>query len=334
VTMIGVDRAVIFPALAEQVLVYDCSFTGNNLWNTSFLENNSTWNDDGVMLAGSGNCAFNNTLAGFGDAFCVNAGAANVGVHFYRNRIEFTCDDGCEADYGVRNMSFYDNRIQNSMTFISCDPLYQGPFFAFRNVSINTGRAPYKFNDTQAGMLVYSNTVVRQLGYGSGDTWPWVQFNNGALRAWGYRNNILVCKGDAGGKVMAIESTLNTPIDFTHNGWYPDGSFWWSTSGPSATSLAGIKAAMTATVPLFGGLTQRHANDLISEADPFDTDVTLGATYDVQVTTEYEPSLQAGSVLLNAGVEIPGITDGFSGAAPDIGAVITGRAAPTVGDRS
>lgn len=334
VTMTGVDRAVTLPALAQQALVYDCAFTGNNLWNTTFLESNITWNDDGVMLAGSGNCAFNNDIAGFGDSFSVNDGATNVGCHFYRNRVSFTCDDGFEADYAVRNITFYDNRIQNSMTFVSCDPLYAGPLFVFRNVSINTGRAPYKLNDTQAGMFFYNNTVVRQLGYGSGDTWPWVQFNNGALRNWGYRNNILVCKGDAGGKLLAIEASGNDPIDFTHNAWYPDGAIWWSISGGSFASLATAKAGIGATAAVFGAATKRHENDLISEADPFATDVTLGATYDVQVTTEYEPALDAASTLKAAGVAIAGITDGYSGAAPDIGAVIAGRSAPVVGDRT
>ena len=39
-----------------------------------------------------------------------------------------------------------------------------------------------------------------------------------------------------------------------------------------------------------------------------------------------------GTVSDASGAVIPGITDGFSGANPDIGAVISGRTAPVVGD--
>ena len=39
-------------------------------------------------------------------------------------------------------------------------------------------------------------------------------------------------------------------------------------------------------------------------------------------------------MLRGKGVAIPGVTDGFSGEAPDIGAIITGRPVPQYGDRS
>ncbi len=50
--------------------------------------------------------------------------------------------------------------------------------------------------------------------------------------------------------------------------------------------------------------------------------------------TLYEPILSSSSRLKNAGVSIPGITDGFSGKNPDIGAVIEGRPHVQVGDRT
>jgi hypothetical protein len=52
------------------------------------------------------------------------------------------------------------------------------------------------------------------------------------------------------------------------------------------------------------------------------------------VTATYTPVLAAGTSPKNSGVAIPNITDGFTGAAPDRGALISGRAVPAYGDRS
>lgn len=131
-----------------------------------------------------------------------------------------TGDDAFEADYATRNIGFYDNYITNSATFLSLDPLWGGPLYCFRNVSINTFRGPFKFNNTNSGFMIYNNTIIRTE---EPKGWGWVQYNNGALRNWSYRNNILINRG-GGWQLLAIESSGNDPIDFTHNAWLPDGS--------------------------------------------------------------------------------------------------------------
>jgi hypothetical protein len=62
--------------------------------------------------------------------------------------------------------------------------------------------------------------------------------------------------------------------------------------------------------------------------------VTLGADYSTEVTVPYIPALSPGTAPKNSGVVIPNITDGFSGGAPDRGAIIEGRPIPQYGDRS
>ncbi len=61
VTMIGVDKGIITDNYLESILVYDCNLSGNNVWTAPFITTNISWNDDGIRLAGYGNCAFNNT---------------------------------------------------------------------------------------------------------------------------------------------------------------------------------------------------------------------------------------------------------------------------------
>lgn len=331
VTIRHVDQGIVANGEMRGVLVYDSTLTGNDVFEKKMLESNMAWNDDGIRVPGRGHAVFNNTLSGFGDAFAVSEGPENAGVHFYRNRVLFSCDDAFEGDYGTRNVTFYDNRVQNSMTFASFDPLYGGPAFVFRNVAINTGRQPYKLNNTNAGMFFYNNTVVRMPGYAGGKAWAWLQPDNGALREWGYRNNILHFSGP---RLMALESSGNDPIDFTHNAWFPDANVWWTHSGAAYPSVDAARGRLRETRPVFGSSRVRHDHDVISEANPFASEIRFNASYDIPVTTLYEPALGVGSVLKNAGVAIPGITDGFSGPAPDIGAVIGGRRAPVVGDRT
>ncbi len=344
----NVDMGIVASHTVEQISIYDSTLTGNNKWDQDLYayggsgapgsgdgtrdgEQNVFWNDDGIRIPGRGNVAFNNTLHGFGDALAVTSGVHNAGVHFYRNDITMTGDDAFEGDYGVRNISFYDNRIHNAMTFVSFDPLYGGPAFVFRNIAINIRRGPLKLNATNTGMIFANNTIVTTNG-ANDVPWAWVQYNNGALKAWSYRNNILIRRNVS--SLMAMEASGQDPIDFTHNAWFPNGSVWWSNSGPSGNSMANVFAKMSNTTPLFGTSTKRHDFDLIIEADPFESEIALGGNYRTLVTTRYIPKLKQTSTARGQGIAIPGITDGHSGSAPDIGAVISGRPSPFYGDRS
>jgi hypothetical protein len=322
----AVDQGIIGYGSLKSVLVYRSSLRGNNLWNADFVETNLTWNDDGITLPGLGNCAFENTLHGFGDSFAVRDGTHSASVHFYRNRITMTGDDGFEADYGTRNLSFYDNFIDNASTLLSLDPLWGGPLYCFRNIAVNTVRGPFKLNNDNSGFLIYNNTIVRTEGT---TDWGWVQFNNGELRNYAFRNNILIYRGP--GNLLAVESGGNEPIDWSNNAWYPDGAVWWSSTGGSFDSIAAAHGALPPTTPLFGESSARHDGDVITTSDPFAAPVALGADHLTEVETDVAPALAAGSAPKGAGVEIANITDGFSGARPDMGAVIEGRAEATHG---
>jgi len=323
----GVDQGIVASGMTHSVLVYGSRMHGNNVWTKSFVESNLTWNDDGIRLPGEGNCAFENTVHGFGDSFAVIDGVHSAAVYYYRNRITMTGDDSFEADYGTRNLAFYDNYITNCSTLLSLDPLWGGPLYCFRNVTINTVRGPFKLNNTNSGFMVYNNTIVRTEGTTG---WGWVQFDNGALKSWSYRNNILLYRG-AGGNLLAIESGENEPIDFTNNAWYPDGSVWWTSTGGSFESMSAARSGLGATTPLFGSSATRHEGDVITASDPFMPGVVLGSDHLTEIADSPVPTPAAGANVKNAGVEIPNITDGHAGAAPDMGAIIEGRPVPPWG---
>ena len=98
-TIRGVDKGIIGDYRMDQLLVYDCTVTGNNTWTQATLESNASWNDDGIRVPGFGNAVFNNTLTGFGDTFAVDNGVEDASIHFYRNDVRFTDDDAFEGDF-------------------------------------------------------------------------------------------------------------------------------------------------------------------------------------------------------------------------------------------
>jgi hypothetical protein len=320
----GTDVGIAAAGATSGLLVYDNDLRGNNVWTDPFLHTNLTWNDDAIRIPGEGNVAFENTLHGYGDVFSFANGVFTAANYVYRNRITMSGDDAFESDYATRNLGFYDNHITNVATFLSCDPVWGGPLYAFRNVVINTFRGPLKLNNTNTGFLVYSNTIIRTEGRTG---WGWVQFNNGDLRGWAYRNNLLVYRGSSG-SLMAIESGANDPIDFTNNAWFPDGSVWWSSSGGSYGSIDAARSGLPATSPLFGTSTARHDGDVVLASDPFAATIVLGSDHLTEHTSSEVPELPTGSAAQGAGTAIPNVTDGHSGAAPDIGAIIAGRALP------
>jgi hypothetical protein len=344
VTMTGVDSAIAADVEINEFLAYDNTFTGNNTWTkqtvsgTFDIDSNLTWNDDAIRIPGFGNCVFNNTIKGFGDsASFAQHNTQVIGVHFYRNDVPMGGDDGVEVDEGMRNITYYDNRIRNTMTFVSLDPLFGGPFVAARNISINTGRTPFKWNSQNAGQFIYNNTIIRTTGKYLFDGAPaaeagWYQANNGGQNAYGYQNNLLVYRG-VGTQTIRLDNSGHNPVDFTHNSWFPNAVFQWPTG--SFSNLAAAFSGLSATIPVFSGSTKRHDHDNISESDPWVTPVIFpGADYHGEVTVSYTPILRPGTAPKNSGVVIPNITDGFAGGAPDRGAIIEGRPIPQYGDRS
>ena len=348
----GVDRGFIAFLEVDGFLLYDCTLRGNNTWDKSWTDNpsradlypNWTWNDDGVRMPGDGNCAWNNTLAGFGDCFA-NGGSPSDALrchatHYYRNKIEHTGDDTWEADYASRNVSFYDNYVANCGTLFSADPVYGGPSWCFRNICINAWRGPFKWNSYNSGMLVYANTIIKggNIWRGAGG-WLWNQPNNGGAspaKNWAFRNNLMFKTGvSPNANILSFDANGSDYYDVDHNGWSGDGVFSWPNQLGLSQSYSSLAAARASLPPinLFLGSAQRHTGDIVLAADCFEPALTLGA-YTTQYTAMALPSLRAGTAARNAGAAIPGITDGHSGSAPDMGALISGRAAITHGDRT
>src|SRR6185436_18610311 len=112
------------------------------------------------------------------------------------------------------------------------------------------------------------------------------------------------------------------------NAHFPNRQIQW---GGVYANLAAAQSGLSNTTPIFSGTNRRMLNDVITINNPWTTTLTLGANSSVEVTDTVTPILASGNAAKNGGVAIPNITDGFTGAAPDIGALIAGRAIPLWG---
>lgn len=326
---IGFDCGYRAYTQVNNVLMYENILIGNNTHadltgvGIAGWTENWGWSDSAITIPGVGNEVFNNNLSGFGDSYKVTDEAHTVGMskasYFHHNDIAFSSDDGVgEIDDGGRNIYLYDNNAANSATLFSADLTHGGPNGAIRNIGINIARHPYKLTDRSQGTQIINNTIVETTKQ-TGRDFGILLSSSGNPIDLIMRNNILVYTG-AGG-MMQIDAPCPRALG-GYNGWSRDGSFkFGSTGGGTFPNLAAAKA----------GRPDLYLNDKIVGAAPFNVAVTLGADYKTQYTGTRSISLSADSLAKNSGIAIGGVTDGFTGVAPDLGAIISGQNRGVVG---
>ena len=345
------------PAFSNDTLVYNNVFTGTLEWSATTIPGGGFWNNDGIRLVGYGNAVWNNTITGFSDSitFAHSQDEADGTLecnYAYRNYIRNSLDNVFEFDYAQRFHAAYDNYCENINTGISqSDNVLVrnlGPTYFFRNILVNFAKRFVKLNARWDGWHHYNNTYIRTQGI-SGDfaeNAGYIQDSPSGRNTtrWAYRNNIHVARHALTGDLLSFRvAPAGVECDVSHNAWYPDGEqMEWPDAGPTFTSatnaIAGTPSAgndsHSVLYPSGTGLTQStrwHQFDQISESNPWTNTLTLGARSDTEVTGGTTLGIDAASNCKNAGTPIPGITDGYSGAAPDMGAVIQGRTAVSYG---
>jgi len=335
ITATGFDR---FCKAFEPVigrLVYNCTIVGSNTWAKTYEINpasgqpNYTWNDDGVSGPGTGNCFFDSSITGHGDVWKLGNGTTGdvytAACFMYRVACDRTGDDLAEMDESAGNCAAYDCYVKNAGTGLSVDGIYGGPIYFFRNRVGNTTRGPIKPTSESQNVAIWSNTFLRTTGVGyPTDPHNFYAAGSGPVNTnWTVRNNAIVYRGT--GDVVRWDCSM-PGLDWNYNAIYP-ATGRNITLGSEYGTQNGLTAAKAANAP-------RMANDVATIENPFAATITLGADYTTEFTGSMDWTLAGGVSLRNAGVALPGITDGFSGATPDIGAVITGRASAEAGDKS
>jgi hypothetical protein len=285
-----------------------------------------------VKVYGQGHVVAHNYVANWHDGIDVDTygdpdGTPNelrdrvpVSIDIYNNDIYNTDDNCIEADGGAHDIRVFRNRCFNSTGgALSAQPIFGGPLYFYQNLVYNTTTGGYlKFVDTPAGVLMYQNTLVGQIRY------------YGPASNVHFRNNLIVSDGWSP-QVFAIR-TFTSYSSSDYNGFRvnpgADSAFEWDS--PSA------EVRHFKTLAEYSKAMGQDQHSLLLDFDSF---VKVGIPDRSDPQRLYDPAdfdfqLKPGSPAVDAGMELPTITDGFTGKAPDLGAYELGKPVPHYGPRT
>jgi hypothetical protein len=278
------------------------------------------WNDTAIRMPGEGIEVFNNEFFGFGDTFkCTDRNAGTSRAFFmHHNKVRYSADDGLgEADDSLGFCAFYDNDVYGAATLFSADTTYGGPIRVERNVGINIARHPYKLDGQQSGVSIRHNTLVLR-GRMPGKETAIVMPSGTTSHNLEHAGNLYI--DSTPGDAVKIDSWALFELNNHHNAYSKDSGFQFG-GGPRSATMARAKIDRPAL----------HATDMIATGQVLATPLTLDPNYTVQYVGHASVTLSSTSNARAAGVPIAGVTDGFTGTAPNIGAMMDGVSRGVVG---
>ena len=239
-------------------------------------------------------------------------------------------DDNCiEADSGAQNFRVIGNRCFNmAHRALSTQPSLGGPIYFIRNVVYNAPEGgALKITANSAGVLIYNNTLlseVHQMGPASN-----VHF----------RNNLILGQG-AWPEVFSVETfTPWSSSDFNGFAAAAEGPSVFSWAAPQGKpDFAARGERPMQTFPTLDTYVKGTGQDLNSRMVDWSVFRKASPPAPGDPTRIYRPedfdfSLTPGTAAVDAGRVLAGVTDGFSGKAPDLGALESGQPAPIYGPR-
>ncbi len=268
----------------------------------------------GVVLSGAGHVIAWNRIQDCWDTISLAGGRGEPksgSLDICYNDLRQATDDGVEADYVYHNTRIYRNRLANTFSSLSSQPSFGGPTYMLYNAMYNTTNKPFKLHVNTTGTIIAHNTCAasREAFYG------------GSFHDAHFWNNLLLGLPGETGYWM---STQGHPLDMDHTGY--------SVAAPSA--LIKHNNVRYQTMEEFAEDTGQ-----MKHAVQVDWDVFVNAPKPSGHDTTADPATvdlrpRPGSRAVDAGVVLPGINDGFTGKAPDLGCYEQGRPVPHYGPRA
>jgi hypothetical protein len=318
------DTTLGFGSRENQLDFYLCDndLQGRLVWPQIYTDDGGAHaNDDGIHVEGFGHVVCHNRVLGFGDALKTEQVGARA-LDFYGNEVLSAYDNGIELDESEGNARALRNRFTNTYATISFQPIYGGPAYAIRNVVVNVAHEQMKFHGLggatgPSGVLAYQNTFV------SPDMALFLD-TDAASHHFAIENNLFV-----GPSMLSGTKAVDWlgPIDdglFDYDGYFPDGVYRFNVPPGGLVSYASF-AAMQA-----GGLFESHGVFLTQPV--FASSLSAPSSYTVTLPAQ-DVTLDGSSNAVDAGVVLPNVTDGYTGAAPDLGAFERGCPLPIYGPR-
>ncbi len=305
--------------------IADNILEGVLVWPHVYADDNGQYaNNDGINMQGNGHVVAHNTISGYGDAMKTSQNGDRAD-DFYGNDILWTYDNGIELDASEGNTRCFRNRFTNAWDTLSVQPILGGPAYLFRNIVVNSADEQMKFHAVNTtppqepnGVLAYHNTFVSA----KGDLY--LCTSNASHHFW-IENNIFVGPPTPANKAVMWCGGVDDG-HFDYDGYWPDGPMSFNLAVPGGYAFSNWPnfAAVQA-----GGL---ETHGLILNGQIFANGLVGMPTY-TNLLPPQDVTLAYGSPALDRGLVLPNINDGYTGAAPDLGALESGCPQPTYGPR-
>jgi hypothetical protein len=251
-------------------------------------------------------------------------------IDIYNNDLHLLNDDFVETDGGVHNVRVMHNRgVNAAQGGYSSQPVFGGPVYFIGNIlyHVPSGVA-FKFSAKPAGLFVYHNTIIGE------------QVIRDPSSNMHFRNNLFLGRDTPDRGIMTWANATDA-FSSDYNGFRPNTGvaeqFVWL--GPKAGQrLYEPKPEdwkTFATLADFRAATKQEAHGVEVDFDVFENLAPPDPAnrHTVYHAMDLNFKLKPGSKAVDAGVAIPTVNDGYTGRAPDLGALELGKPEPKYGPR-
>jgi hypothetical protein len=258
-----------------------------------------------------------------------------VSIDFYNNYMTNFHDNPFETDGSLHNVRVLRNMMINSASHAFCNqPAIGGPVYWIGNIAYHLPGGSTRLTNGSAGVLFYHNTILSETAAQGTANTHW-------------RNNLMLGENSAPAIFSVTTFTDYTSSDY--NGFRPNPgaavSFVWSAPKTGvradytdATHRAALETRQFATFEEYRTATGQDQHSVLVDFDGFVNVPRLDAqdsrtVQRVYKAEDFDFSLKRDAAAVDRGVRLPNVNDGFTGRAPDLGALETGRPAPHYGPR-
>jgi hypothetical protein len=291
-----------------------------------------------IKVYGPGHVIAHNAIAYFHDAIGISTYGTPEedperqasSIDIYNNDMHMLNDDFVETDGGVHNVRVMNNRgVNAAQGGYSAQPVFGGPVYFIGNIlyHVPTGVA-FKFSAKPAGLFVYHNTIIGE------------QVARDPSSNVHFRNNLFLGRDTPGRGIMTWANATDA-FSSDYNGFRPNQGvseqFAWL--GPkTGQRLYEPKAEDWKRFPTLADLraaTLQEAHGVEVDFDCFERLTPPGHAnrHAVYHAVDLNFRLKPVGKAVDAGVVIPTVNDGFTGRAPDLGALELGKPEPKYGPR-
>ncbi len=258
-----------------------------------------------------------------------------VSIDFYNNYMTNFHDNPFETDGGLHNVRVLRNLMINSASHAFCNqPSNGGPTYWIGNIAYHLPGGSTRLTSGSAGVIFYHNTILSETAASATANTHWL-------------NNLFLGEGSAPAIFSVNTYTRYSSSDY--NGFRPnagaDASFQWNTPQEGVVAdytYEGHRATLDThsfpTLADYSRATGQDRHSVLVDYDIFMHVPMLDAQDDATVQRVYKAEdldfrLKPGSAAVDKGIALPNVNDGFTGTAPDLGALEVGAAMPHFGPR-